>query len=210
MALLFDAVIILLIGWLAVRGYRKGLIRQILGLISIGLAGVIATLLYASFATVLAKAGVNQNLVGVVGFLGIFIPLLVVFCAASRWVAEQARKRPSLSTLDRMSGAVVGVAAGGLLFGIVLRCLAPLPIVGPAVNQSLAAPCIVYVGFLVQLLCPSTAAHEGGVSPPWSPGNADSGETDQAPDGGRNHKYLCRKRPSGFTGHGDELLRNNG
>lgn len=107
---MFDLIILAAAVLLAVRGWRKGLLRQVSAFVSLILSLLLVVRLAPDWATVVEEwlgipYGGALALVGLAVFAGVGI---------LAWAALQALTRmmrfPGLSTLDRAAGAALGLA----------------------------------------------------------------------------------------------------
>lgn len=106
---MFDLVILAAGALLALRGWRKGLLRQMAGFVAVIFSLLLAVRLGPNWATLVEEwlgipYGGALALVGLVLFVGVGVVL---------WTALQALTRmmrfPGLNTLDRAAGAVLGL-----------------------------------------------------------------------------------------------------
>lgn len=114
------AVIILIFIWRVVAGFRKGLVQEIISLIAMAVAGVCVVLIIGAIGSYMDReiSRVIQTIV-----------VLFVVCAVYRLVQvlftslELIAKLPVIKGLDKLMGAVIGLAEAGLIVGILVYFL---------------------------------------------------------------------------------------
>jgi membrane protein required for colicin V production len=127
----FDVVLLLLLGWGAIAGYRKGFLFMLFELLAI-LAGIMAGLLFLSevMDALRGHLGVNENYLPFVAFLLIFaVTILVVRLVGvlTRWALHKTLLGPA----DKLMGAALGALKTacwlGLFIGLLSAVLPTLP-----------------------------------------------------------------------------------
>jgi len=142
-----------------IGGVRKGLSREIIGLIASLLALILAAWFYHSAGSRLEPYVSSQWLASIGGFLLIFLGVLILGAVLSS-VVGSILKTVGLSPIDRLLGAVFGLARGLLFsFGAVALLIAFLPSQKPgelptAVLQSRMAPYLIELSQVIAPLAP--------------------------------------------------------
>lgn len=114
------AVIILIFIWRVVAGFHKGLVQEIISLIAMAVAGVCVVLIIGAIGSYMDReiSRVIQTIV-----------VLFVVCVVYRLVQvlftslELIAKLPVIKGLDKVMGAVIGLAEAGLIVGILVYFL---------------------------------------------------------------------------------------
>lgn len=116
-ALIIIAIIFI---WRIVAGFRKGMVQEIISLIAMGVAG---------FCVVLILGAVGSYLNQEIGKTIQMVAVLIVVCLIYRLVhilftsLELISKLPIIKGLDKLLGAVVGLAEAGLIVGFLVYFL---------------------------------------------------------------------------------------
>ncbi|MCI8616030.1 CvpA family protein [Parablautia intestinalis] len=114
------AVIILIFIWRIVAGFRKGLVQEIISVIAMAVAGVCVVLIIGAIGSYM-----DQEISKLIQT----IVVLFVVCAVYRLVhvlftsLELIAKLPVIKSLDKLLGAVIGLAEAGLIVGILVYFL---------------------------------------------------------------------------------------
>ncbi|WP_286080828.1 CvpA family protein [Parablautia intestinalis] len=114
------AVIILIFIWRIVAGFRKGLVQEIISVIAMAVAGVCVVLIIGAIGSYMEQE---------ISKLIQTIVVLFVVCAVYRLVhvlftsLELIAKLPVIKSLDKLLGAVIGLAEAGLIVGILVYFL---------------------------------------------------------------------------------------
>ncbi len=114
------AVIILIFIWRIVAGFRKGLVQEIISVIAMAVAGVCVVLIIGAIGSYMDQE--ISKLIQTIVFL-------FVVCAVYRLVhvlftsLELIAKLPVIKSLDKLLGAVIGLAEAGLIVGILVYFL---------------------------------------------------------------------------------------
>ena len=114
------AVIILIFIWRIVAGFRKGLVQEIISVIAMAVAGVGVVLIIGAIGSYM-----DQEISKLIQT----IVVLFVVCAVYRLVhvlftsLELIAKLPVIKSLDKLLGAVIGLAEAGLIVGILVYFL---------------------------------------------------------------------------------------
>ena len=126
----YDWVLIALAVAFAIRGWRRGLVREVVE-IAVLFAGtaVVFRMSPAVGSIVAGVTNVPLEVARIVGGIVIFLALIVSSIIVSKLVSASLKVVPGATTLNRLGGAVVGIGYA-LLVGVVATTLlaaAPLP-----------------------------------------------------------------------------------
>lgn len=146
----FDIILLIILGGFTMFGLWFGFIHTLGSLIGTVVGAFVSSHFYAPIADWVAQAtGGNQNLVNVIVFIIIFIVAnrLVGFVF---WLIEKAfnilKIVPFLSSINRLLGAILGLAEGILVLGLILFFISKFPfsdwILGSLLKSSVATTLI--------------------------------------------------------------------
>jgi len=123
-------VLLVFVGVMAVTGLRKGLVRQILGLVGL-VASVMLALQYYDVAAeyVLQYFAVPEGIATILGFAAVCLSVAAVISIFG-WIWGRLVKYSPVSILDSLGGAFFGFAKGALFAMIVLFMVYALPFEG--------------------------------------------------------------------------------
>ncbi len=113
-------VVALIFIWRIYAGFKKGMVQEVISLIAMGVAGFCVMLILGAIGSYLDKE---------IGQLIQFIVVLIVVCLAYRLInilftsLQLISKLPIIKGLDKLLGAVVGLAEAGLIVGILVHFL---------------------------------------------------------------------------------------
>ncbi|MGA3096388.1 MAG: CvpA family protein [Bryobacteraceae bacterium] len=109
-----DIVILVIVAWSVAIAFRKGLVREVLGLASVILALFLGLWFYGTAAAWLAPYLSSRPLANAAGFLVVFIGVLLIGAVASYIIGKFLRVT-GLSIVDHALGAAFGVVRGILI-----------------------------------------------------------------------------------------------
>ncbi len=116
-ALIIIAIIFI---WRIAAGFRRGMVQEIISLIAMGVAGV---------CVVLVLGAVGSYLNREIGKTIQMVVVLIIVCLVYRLVhilftsLELISKLPIIKGLDKLLGAVIGLAEAGLIVGFLVYFL---------------------------------------------------------------------------------------
>lgn len=125
---LFDYIVLGVVALSLLIGVWRGVVSEILALVA-WIAAFLVARIWAVPAGELIAPGLAEPLGRqLAGFIAVFVVVLVLF-ALARWLLSLLLKVVGLGPLDRLLGAVFGVARGLLVIwvGVLLAGLTPLP-----------------------------------------------------------------------------------
>ena len=109
-----DIVILVIVAWSVAIAFRKGLVREILGLASVILALLLGLWFYGTAAAWLAPYLSSRPLANAAGFMAVFLGVMLLGAVAS-YVIGKFLRVTGLSMLDHALGAAFGVLRGVLI-----------------------------------------------------------------------------------------------
>lgn len=133
-----DIILLTIMVLTAIVGIFKGLVKQVIGFIAVVAGLILACLYYEQTALVFEKLVKNQLLSNFLGFLLIFIVVLIAGAILGH-LFTKAMKGP-LAFANRLFGAVFGFLKAVLICGIIIFALVSFEIAKPAVETSVLAP----------------------------------------------------------------------
>ena len=150
----FDWLILAVVLWSVVRGFARGLIRELFGLVAL-VAGITAAAWnYTAVALWLSRWLPQPTSASVAAFLLLAVVVTAGVLLVGRLVRSAAHLA-GLSLLDRLGGALFGLARASLVWAAILMgCLTYLP-PQPWLQGSRLAPWLLQVAHTVALLAPA-------------------------------------------------------
>jgi len=149
-----DIGLVIVVAAFAVYGAVKGLVRLALGSVAIG-SGVFLACWYHAPVEAMLAGWIHDGEVRVfLAFGGIFLATIVAF-AILIWFITKTLEAVNLRWIDRLSGALVGLAIATLLIGAALvPLIAFLPPDSTLVSGSRISPYILHVSAFVKSVVP--------------------------------------------------------
>ena len=149
-----DIGLIIAVAAFAVYGAVKGLVRLALGSVAIGSGVFLACWYHASVEAMLAGSIKDEHVRLFLAFGLIFVVTLLAF-AILVWFITKTLEAANLRWVDRLSGALVGLAIAALLLGAALVPLtAFLPADSNLVSGSRISPYILHISAFVKSVVP--------------------------------------------------------
>lgn len=111
-------IVVLIFIWRIAAGFKKGMVREIISLIAMAVAGFCMLLIFAAVESYFDKE---------IGQLIRFVLVLLAVCIAYRLInilftsLQLISRLPVIKGLDKMMGAVVGLAEAGILVGVLVH-----------------------------------------------------------------------------------------
>jgi membrane protein required for colicin V production len=134
-----------------ILGIFKGLVRQVIGLVAVVAGLVLASLYYEGAAGIFAAFIENTLLCNFLGFLLIFVVVLIAGAILGHLITK-AMKGP-LALVNRLFGGVFGAVKGVLICGILVFALFSFQVAKPALETSvLARACLRVTRVAVNLI----------------------------------------------------------
>jgi membrane protein required for colicin V production len=140
----FDLIVIGIVGLSAVFAFWRGFVRVVMSLVGLVAAVLAAIHLSPSASDQLRMLSDSPTTRYLAAFALIFI-VVVLICALLGWLLSRAIRAVGLGFIDRLLGAVVGVARGVLIvvIGVLLAGLTTLPRQEWWQNASFAPPLVI-------------------------------------------------------------------
>jgi membrane protein required for colicin V production len=136
---LLDLFFVLILFFSFFFGLLRGLVRELLSLVFLIAALVIAFFYYQEAGLFLHSWIDNRELANFAGFLLVLALIAAVGSLITGLIGKYLVVGP-LKALDRLLGAVFGLARGILLAGLVLYCFLVFPLNQDLLNRSQLAP----------------------------------------------------------------------
>jgi membrane protein required for colicin V production len=109
-----DIVILVIVAWSVLAAFRKGLVREIVGLVSVVAALLLALWFYGTAAAWFAPYLSSRPLANAAGFAAVFLGVMLLGATTS-YVIGRLLKVTGLSIVDHALGAAFGVLRGALV-----------------------------------------------------------------------------------------------
>lgn len=109
-----DVVLVLIIGFCVFSSFRKGLVRQALGMVTVVAALLAGFWLYSTGGSYFESWTSSRQVADFLGFVLVFVGVLVLGGLVG-FVMGKFLKVTGLSVVDRLMGAVIGLVEGGLV-----------------------------------------------------------------------------------------------
>lgn len=111
-----DWVIVATVAFSVLAGFLDGFVRTVLSLIAALVAFVLASR-YSTGVTHVFEKWMRPEIAGAVGFIAVFVGVLIVFALISMLLRGTLEKM-SLSALDRLMGALFGLGRAVVILGL--------------------------------------------------------------------------------------------
>ena len=134
-----DYTFVIIIVFSTVFALTKGIAREIISLVALAGGFIFAAYSYPTVARVFADYTRTQTLANLLGFLVIFLSIILVGSIAA-YVANRFVKMASLEWFDRLLGGVFGFLRGWAVTSIIVLALIAFPVRDNLVAQSQLAP----------------------------------------------------------------------
>jgi len=132
---LTDWIIIAVLGFLAIRGFKRGFVLQFLDVLGAVIALIAAFSLFTTVGTMIAGVlGSSSTLGNVIAFIliAVLVSGAISFCG-HMW--HKATKSSPISLIDKLGGSAFGILKGILLFAFILLIIGSIPL--PTLHQAL-------------------------------------------------------------------------
>ncbi len=161
--LIIDYILLIILGYFTLWGFRKGLIRAVGGFVGLIVAIVLASRYFEVVADIVAPyigLADNQNLARMVSFVGL---LFVINYGVSIIVTIVEKMYKTMAVLpfmklgNRLLGALLGLIQASVAIGLILYFAARFPfgsIVETFFEDSQVAPVVIQISNVVQPLLP--------------------------------------------------------
>ena len=151
-----DLVLVLILGVSILTSVRKGLSREVIGLVSVVVALLLAAWFYGSAGALVAPYVSSPHIAHFIGFALVFVGVMLVGGIVS-FAVGRFLSVTGLSIFDHLLGAVFGVVRGVLIgVALVMGLMAFSPSSGPphSVVHSRVAPYVVDTARVVASMAP--------------------------------------------------------
>jgi membrane protein required for colicin V production len=149
---ILDIVFLVVVFFSILLGVIKGFIRELFSLVFLVIAVAVSFLFYYEAGTFLMKYLDNRELSNFVGFISIFVLILVIGAVVTYFLKKILTVGP-LKSVDRILGGVFGLLRGILISGIIVFGLILFPIDGNLLGKSRLSPYVTSsIDFFLKLL----------------------------------------------------------
>jgi membrane protein required for colicin V production len=146
-----DITLLVIMALTAIIGVFKGLVKQVVGLVAFIAGLVLASLYYGQTAGLFERVTGNVLLRNFLGFLVIFVLVLVAGAILGHLVSKTMQG--PLAMVNRLFGGAFGLLKGVLICGLLVFGLVSLEFAEPAVQTSVVAPvCVEVTNAAVKLI----------------------------------------------------------
>ena len=135
-----DYFVLLVVAASVASGARKGIIRVIVS-VAFTVAGLVVAAYAYPYAAGLLRIFVAARLADLLGFVAVFLIVLVAGSFASRWL-RGGLKRARLGWLDHVLGAAFGCLRGWLICSVIYLALTAFPLRPKAVEEATFGPAL--------------------------------------------------------------------
>lgn len=146
-----DIFLLVILAVTLIIGLIKGLVRQLVGIIAVIAGLILAAFYYPYAAAVLSRLPISEGWSSLIGFLVIFIVVLLLGWLVS-FLLSKLMKGP-LKFLNHLFGGALGLVKGVLICGVIVFAMLVFPVDRMALQESSVAPyCYWITRGLVQLI----------------------------------------------------------
>lgn len=117
-----DIVLTCIVGFFTIRGFFRGLVREIAAILGLILGYILANVYYSEVAALLTPYIANPALAQLAGYLAVFLGTVAVVFLLSNLV-RKLLQLVLLGWLDKLGGGALGFFKGALLCSIVVMAL---------------------------------------------------------------------------------------
>lgn len=114
-----DITALILVGYLSIKGFMNGLVREVLSVVAIAVAGTLAYLFNRQILPLLPGTIAEIEGVSFIGPIAVFLSILLIFRVLSGFLTRSLREL-ALSTTNRILGALFGTVKAVLLSCLLL------------------------------------------------------------------------------------------
>ena len=137
---ILDYFVLLVVAASVASGARRGIIRVIVS-VAFTVAGLVGAAYAYPYAAGLLRIFVAARLADLLGFMAVFLIVLVSGSLASRWL-RGGLKRARLGWLDHVVGAAFGFLRGWLICSVIYLALTAFPLRPAAVERATFGPAL--------------------------------------------------------------------
>jgi len=136
---LLDFVILAILVYSTAVAWLKGFVREVFGLITVLVAGLLAAWFYTNAASMFKSVVRTENLALFLGFSVLFLVILIAGFVTI-WLVTKFMKFAKVEWADRMLGAAFGFIRGWLIGAVILMALTAFEVQTETVKNSGLAP----------------------------------------------------------------------
>lgn len=145
-----DYIILIVIAIFVIKGYKQGLIKQVMAFIGMAAGLVIAWKFYPVVSLYGVKFGIPSTISMIISFALVFFVVLVISNLLGKFL-HKALEIIFFGWLNRVTGAIFGLIEGVLLIAIIFVLISFTPLREPVLNIEGKAP---VVNFMKQIASP--------------------------------------------------------
>jgi len=146
-----DILLLLILAVAFILGVIKGLVRQVVGILAVVVGLILAMAFYPAAASAVSTLIKNENVAHFLGFLTIFVVVLVGGWLIGR-LFTRVMKGP-LKLLNHGLGGLLGLIKGVLIGGVLVFALLVFPVSSAALRDSTLAPyCVEVTRSIIELI----------------------------------------------------------
>lgn len=134
-----DLLLLAVLAFTIIRGAFRGLVREVLGVVAVGAALLVAGLLYQPAGDTFATVIDDDNIRAGTAYILTFGVVVVVFALAGWFVDSLIKRVPDLGPLNQAGGLVFGGFKGILLVSVLILSLRWFPNMADTLDASALA-----------------------------------------------------------------------
>lgn len=134
-----DIIAIIILALSVLMAYFKGLIQEVVWIVSLVVGLVLAVFFYPLPASLLETLGVSSRISGLIGFFGIIVVVIAIGSIVNG-ILSRVLKTLHLKWIDRLLGGLFGLIRGSLFVAVLFLMLTAFPISPQWMGDSRLAP----------------------------------------------------------------------
>ncbi len=150
---MLDIFIVLILAYSIAMAAYKGFVREVLGLITVVSAGLIASWTYRGVSSTFKDVVRTENLALFLGFSVIFLATLIAGFLII-WLINRFMKFAKVEWADRLLGAAFGFIRGWLIGALLLLALTAFEVQTESIKNSRLAPYFLPGSRLIAIVTP--------------------------------------------------------
>ena len=150
---MLDIFIVLILAYSIAMAVYKGFVREVLGLITVVSAGLIASWTYRGVSSTFKDVVRTENLALFLGFSVIFLATLIAGFLII-WLINRFMKFAKVGWADRLLGAAFGFIRGWLISALLLLALTAFEVQTESIKNSRLAPYFLPGSRLIAIVTP--------------------------------------------------------
>ncbi len=151
---LLDWIFVVIIGFSAIYGLFKGLVKEVISLLAVIIGLILASRFYEGISSLLVSLGLGQQAAKILSFFILFVIIFIVIVLIGRLIHKFVHAI-FLGWLNRLGGAGFGLIRGIVVSSIIIIILTiTLSEKAPILNQSKLTPHIMSISRVILSLVP--------------------------------------------------------